>query len=61
MTTPNPGSDEAIEQGCTCAVLDNAHGKGAYVDSDGNPVFWISCDCPIHADATKQGWDDASR
>ena len=26
--TPNPGSDAAIEAGCTCPVLDNGHGKG---------------------------------
>ena len=24
--TPNPGSREAIEQGCTCPVMDDAHG-----------------------------------
>jgi len=24
--TPNPGSDKALARGCTCAVLDNAHG-----------------------------------
>ena len=26
--SPKPGSDEAIAQGCACAVLDNCHGKG---------------------------------
>lgn len=25
---PNPGSDEAIDRGCTCPILDNAHGAG---------------------------------
>jgi hypothetical protein len=25
---PNPGSDDAIDAGCTCPVLDNGHGKG---------------------------------
>ena len=25
---PNPGSDDAIEQGCRCPVMDNAHGHG---------------------------------
>lgn len=39
----NPGSDEAIEAGCTCPVLDNAHGEGR-----GDGTFWISGDCPIH-------------
>jgi hypothetical protein len=51
-TKPNPGSDEAIKQGCTCAVLDNGHGKGAYGGDlkmpTGEPLFWISEDCPIH-------------
>lgn len=42
---PNPGSDEAIDQGCTCPVLDNAHGEG-YMGVSGR--FMISADCPIH-------------
>lgn len=46
MTTPNPGSDTAIEQGCTCPVLDNGHGNG-YLGQSG--VFWINSDCQIHA------------
>ena len=24
----NPGSDEARKAGCTCPVMDNAHGRG---------------------------------
>ena len=47
--TPNPGSPEAIEQNCSCAILDNAHGKGCgYKDDDGNPLFWITESCPLH-------------
>ena len=49
---PNPGSDEAIKQGCICAVLDNRHGKGAYNFEDG--VFWITEGCPIHAPIGKE-------
>lgn len=45
---PNPGSDEALDQGCTCAVLDNAHGRG-YMGQPG--VFCMSQDCPLH------GWE----
>jgi len=42
---PNPGSLEAYKQGCTCASIDNGHGKG-YM---GNPdVFVITEDCPLH-------------
>lgn len=44
----SPGSDEAIEKGCTCPVLDNAHGEGAYIDPEGDPVFWFDGSCPIH-------------
>lgn len=46
MSAPNPGSDEALDQGCTCPVLDNGHGRGM-----GDPdslCFWISLDCPLH-------------
>lgn len=42
---PNPGSREAIAQGCTCPVLDNAHGGGYR----GNPtIFVFSGGCPVH-------------
>lgn len=48
---PNPGSDAALDLGCTCAVLDNRHGRGAFdhpPGPDGKPVFWITEDCPLH-------------
>jgi hypothetical protein len=44
---PNPGSDEAVAQGCTCPVLDNGRGRGAY-QIDGKWQFWIAFDCPLH-------------
>jgi hypothetical protein len=44
---PNPGSDEAIEAGCTCAVLDNNHGRGFLYG--GVLAFWITSGCPIHS------------
>ena len=44
--TPNPGSDAAVEQGCTCPVMDNGHGRGFLWD--GAPVFWITEGCPLH-------------
>ena len=40
-----PGSDEAIKAGCTCPVLDNAHGKGYYGNHD---VFVYTEGCPLH-------------
>ncbi len=43
--TPNPGSDEAVAQGCLCPVLDNNHGVFAPQPDEG----WVfSEDCPIH-------------
>lgn len=47
MDIPNPGSDAAIDQGCTCPVLDNEHGRGAYM-ADGAPVFYINENCLVH-------------
>ena len=26
---PSPGSDEAVEKGCRCPVMDNCRGRGA--------------------------------
>lgn len=43
--TPNPGSDKANEQGCTCAVLDNNHGRFAPFPDDG---WYITVGCPLH-------------
>lgn len=43
---PNPGSKEAIKQGCTCPVLDNCHGKG--FPYGGKTCFWYTEGCPIH-------------
>lgn len=43
----NPGSDEAVQAGCTCPVIDNHYGKG--VPSVENlRVFWMNSECPIH-------------
>lgn len=47
--TPNPGSPEAKTAGCTCPVLDNAHGAG--LGGDGASFGWvIFTDCPLHGD-----------
>ena len=43
IPVPNPGSDEAIEKGCTCPVLDNAHGRGF-----NGGKFWIAQGCMLH-------------
>ena len=49
---PNPGSTEAIEQGCKCPVLDNNHGTGLPYGKDGELTFWYSSDCPLHTSKT---------
>jgi hypothetical protein len=49
--TPNPGSDEALDLGCLCPVMDNNHGQG----SDwGYNKFWISESCPLHVKEEKK-------
>lgn len=44
---PNPGSNEAVQQGCLCPVLDNRHGDDELGRTRG---FWINGGCPVHAD-----------
>lgn len=46
MDVPNPGSDEALKQGCSCPVLDNAHGLG-YMGVPGHYVMIAGC--PLHS------------
>jgi hypothetical protein len=43
---PNPGSKKAIEQGCSCAVMDNHYGKG--FPYGGETCFYINGNCPVH-------------
>jgi hypothetical protein len=60
MTVPNPGSREAIEQGCRCPVLDNSYGRGVPwprddgKDPEEHPSFYVSGDCPLHAVGTTE-------
>lgn len=49
---PNPGSEEAREQGCVCPVLDNAHGRRP----EGWTWWYINMDCSLHAsESTVEG------
>ena len=50
---PNPGSDEAIAQGCSCPVMDNGHGRGW----QGGPGFVISTGCPLHGEVAQSFLD----
>lgn len=43
---PKQGSDEAIEMGCICPVLDNRHGLGAVIE--GGVGYWTTEGCPLH-------------
>lgn len=56
MNIPNPGSDAAIKMGCTCPVLDNAHGRGIM----GEERFGFLMDeyCPLHGEKEKDHEND---
>ena len=43
---PHPGTNEAIEAGCLCPILDNRHGRGHFMAPDG--VYGYNEGCPIH-------------
>ena len=57
---PDPGSNEAIEAGCTCPVFDNAHGAGIpWPREDGKdpnkcPSFWVNEECKLHGSALNE-------
>lgn len=42
---PHPGSPAAVAHGCTCPVIDNAHGAGHL---GLGREWWIALDCPLH-------------
>ena len=54
QAVPSPGSPEARDQGCLCPVLDNAHGKGGYIDPVYGPQFWVVFTCPLHGKAAQE-------
>lgn len=44
---PTPGSDEAVNKGCVCPIMDNGHGKG--VGGNGEEYgWWVTAECPLH-------------
>lgn len=44
-----PGDPQAVEDGCTCPVMDNANGNGCgYVDAEGWPLYVFDLECPLH-------------
>lgn len=51
---PNPGSDEALEAGCICPVMDNNRGeRPPYPPSREHPFggWWMRTDCQVHGDS----------
>lgn len=40
-----PGSDEAMDEGCTCPTLENNHGRGNHLGS-----YTLDLECPLHGD-----------
>ena len=50
-TPPPPGSDEAVEHGCTCPRMDNGYGRGWA------GRYWITEGCPLHSPTKEQEHD----
>ena len=50
MATPNPGSKEAGERGCTCSV---------YAVLDGGTLYNYNADCPLHGALAEAGYGRA--
>lgn len=52
LETPNPGSNEAAEQGCLCSRADNNWGRGVLMVFSGLEAmrFVINMNCPLHGD-----------
>ena len=46
MNVPNPGTQDAIDMGCTCPIIDNHYGEG--IPTDDGFAFWYNQECPIH-------------
>lgn len=51
-----PGSGTAWQHGCKCPSYDNHHGRGymgGVKDENGETVFVINHDCPLHGNPTE--------
>lgn len=55
---PPPGSEAALDQGCTCPVIDNAHGRGwrgGVKDKiTGETLYVYTHGCPVHCPVETQ-------
>jgi len=54
MSAPNPGSKEALEQGCTCPA--NILWVGEYSE-ELVPNYFHYISCPLHGKEAKSGKD----
>lgn len=59
MSTPNPGSDEAVAQGCRCPRMETLRPtpyRAGSVDADRSRWggWWIAGDCPLHGTSTRE-------
>jgi hypothetical protein len=46
LEVPKPGSPEAVDMGCSCPIMDNAHGLGRFgLGKD----WWINSECKLHS------------
>ena len=52
---PTPGSDEAIDLGCICPIMDNSYGEG-YMGMEG--VFVYNAGCSLHGESLREVKDD---
>ena len=52
---PNPGSDEAIDLGCSCPIMDNSYGEGYMGMED---VFVYNSGCSLHGESLREVMDD---
>lgn len=61
--TPNPGSAEAVVDGCTCPIRDNDYGRGAMRVGDPYPgtVWFIGYNCPVHRAKDYDTWDKEAK
>lgn len=60
ITEHDPGSPEAIAQGCTCSPVLNNDGAGT-IGPDGRPRFVCDQECPLHGLAVlKQALEEGS-
>ena len=57
MTTPNPGSQQAQDQGCLCPIMDNHYGQGIPA-GDGSVMFVQMANCPLHGYVKTNKHDD---